>query len=145
MDAIAKFKEAAMALQQDERYLKLAAARKANDDDETLQNMIGEFNLVRLDLNNEIEKEDRDDARVTELNEKINQLYNGIMNSETMLAYNDGKIGDANALYKEASGLADRGDLRVLNGLYLTSWQLGQRDAAQDAFGRLVASGLEAR
>lgn len=91
MDAIAKFKEAAMALQQDERYLKLAAARKANDDDETLQNMIGEFNLVRLDLNNEIEKEDRDDARVTELNEKINQLYNGIMNSETMLAYNDAK------------------------------------------------------
>lgn len=65
--------------------------------------------------------------------------------NEAMLAYNDGKIGDANALYKEASQLADRGDLRVLNGLYLTSWQLGQRDAAQDAFGRLVASGLEAR
>ncbi|TXH95318.1 MAG: OmpA family protein, partial [Pseudorhodobacter sp.] len=47
--------------------------------------------------------------------------------------------------YKEASQLADRGDLRVLNGLYLTSWQLGQREAAQDAFGKLVASGLEAK
>lgn len=65
--------------------------------------------------------------------------------NEAMLAYNDGKIGDANSLYKEASQLADRGDLRVLNGLYLTSWQLGQREAAQDAFGKLVASGLEAK
>jgi outer membrane protein OmpA-like peptidoglycan-associated protein len=27
--------------------------------------------------------------------------------------------------------------------LYLTSWQLGQRDAARDAFGKLVSSGLE--
>ena len=39
--------------------------------------------------------------------------------------------------------LAEPGDLRVLNGLYLTSWQLGQKDAARDAFGKLVASGLE--
>lgn len=65
--------------------------------------------------------------------------------NEALIAYNDGKVLDANRLYKEAAGLADNGDLRVLNGLYLTNWQLGQRDAAQDAFGKLVASGLEAK
>lgn len=64
--------------------------------------------------------------------------------NEAILAYDDGKLGAANALYIEASRLADGADLRVLNGLYLTNWQLGQREAAQDAFGRLVASGLEA-
>ena len=45
--------------------------------------------------------------------------------------------------YKEAEPIADPGDLRVLNGLYITHWQLGQKDAARDAFGKIVASGLE--
>ena len=63
--------------------------------------------------------------------------------NEAILAYDGGKIPLAHKLYKEAEPLADPGDLRVLNGLYITSWQLGQRDAARDAFGKLVESGLE--
>jgi outer membrane protein OmpA-like peptidoglycan-associated protein len=63
--------------------------------------------------------------------------------NEAILAYDEGRIPVAQRLYKEAEPIADPGDLRVLNGLYLTSWQLGQRDAARDAFGKLVTSGLE--
>lgn len=63
--------------------------------------------------------------------------------NEAIIAYDDGKIPLANKLYKEAQPLADPGDLRVLNGLYITSWQMGRRDEARDAFGRLVESGLE--
>ena len=63
--------------------------------------------------------------------------------NEAILAYDGGKVPLANKLYKEAESLADPGDLRVLNGLYITSWQMGQRDAARDAFGKLVESGLE--
>jgi outer membrane protein OmpA-like peptidoglycan-associated protein len=63
--------------------------------------------------------------------------------NEAILAYGGGKTQQANALYKEAQQLAEPGDLRVLNGLYLTSWQLGQRDAAKDAFAKLVDSGFE--
>jgi outer membrane protein OmpA-like peptidoglycan-associated protein len=63
--------------------------------------------------------------------------------NEAILAYGEGKIPVANKLYKEAEVLADPGDLRVLNGLYLTSWQLGQKDEARNAFGKLVESGLE--
>ena len=59
--------------------------------DEELQSMIGEFNLARMDLNNEISKTERDDARVAELNEKVNSLYSKIMNDEGMLAYNEAK------------------------------------------------------
>ncbi|MBL0419635.1 OmpA family protein [Ramlibacter sp. AW1] len=65
--------------------------------------------------------------------------------NEAILAYGKGEIPLANKLYKEAESLADPGDLRVLNGLYLTNWQLGQREAARDAFARLVDSGLEAK
>ena len=63
--------------------------------------------------------------------------------NEAILAYDEGKLPLAHKLYKEAEPIADPGDLRVLNGLYITSWQLGERDAARDAFGRLVDSGLE--
>ena len=75
MDCIDLFKRAAMALQTDPRYLALDQARKLNDNDEELQNMIGEFNLARMDLNNEIGKSERSDARISELNEKVNDLY----------------------------------------------------------------------
>ena len=91
MDCIDLFKRAAMALQTDPRYLALDQARKANDKDEELQNMIGEFNLARMDLNNEIGKSERNDARIAELNEKVNNLYAKIMADEGMVAYNEAK------------------------------------------------------
>jgi cell fate (sporulation/competence/biofilm development) regulator YlbF (YheA/YmcA/DUF963 family) len=91
MDCIDLFKRAAMALQTDPRYVILDQARKANDKDEELQNLIGEFNLARMDLNNEIGKNERDDARVAELNEKVNSLYGQIMGNEGMVAYNEAK------------------------------------------------------
>ena len=79
MDCIDLFKRAAVALQTDSRYLVLDQTRKANDKDEELQNMIGEFNLAR------------NDARIAELNEKVNSLYGQIMGNEGMVAYNEAK------------------------------------------------------
>ena len=95
MDCIDLFKRAAMALQTDPRYVILDQARKANDKDEELQNLIGEFNLARMDLNNEIGKNERDDARIAELNEKVNSLYGQIMGNEGMVAYNEAIINTA--------------------------------------------------
>lgn len=75
--------------------------------------------------------------------EYLSMIRGAAVVNEAIMAYNKGSVNDANLLYKEAATLADPGDLRVLNGLYLTSWQLGQRDNARDAFGKLVASGLD--
>lgn len=75
--------------------------------------------------------------------EYLQRLPAAAVVNEAIMAYGEGKLPVAHKLYKEAETLADPGDLRVLNGLYLTSWQLGQRDEARDAFGKLVASGLE--
>ena len=63
--------------------------------------------------------------------------------NEATLAYDDGKVPVANRLYREAQPIADPGDLRVLNGIYITSWQLGQKEQAREAFGKSVTSGLE--
>lgn len=59
MDCIDLFKKAAAAMQTDPRYLELDAARRENDNDQELQGLIGEFNLKRLDLNNESAKPER--------------------------------------------------------------------------------------
>ena len=67
MDCIDLFKRAAVALQTDNRYLALDQARKMNDKDEELQNLIGEFNLARMDLNNEIGKTERSEEHTSEL------------------------------------------------------------------------------
>ena len=91
MDCIELFKRAAVAMQTDPRYLALEQTRRMNEADENLQNLIGEFNLARMDLNNEITKPEREDGRIAELNEKVNRLYAEIMSDEGMVAYNEAK------------------------------------------------------
>ena len=91
MDCIELFKKAAAAMQTDPRYLELYAARRENDMDQELQGLIGEFNLARLDLNNETSKIEPSDDRINELNQKINDLYTQIMSSEGMVRYNAAK------------------------------------------------------
>ena len=75
-------------MQTDPRYLELDAARRENDNDQELQGLIGEFNLKRLDLNNESAKPEPDTAHVAELNQQVNDLYTQIMSSEGMVRYN---------------------------------------------------------
>ena len=84
MDCIDLFKKAAVAMQTDPRYLELDAARRENDMDEELQNLIGEFNL-------EATKPEPDTARTAELNKRVNDLYSQIMSSEGMVRYNTAK------------------------------------------------------
>lgn len=91
MDCIDLFKKAAAAMQTDPRYLELDAARRENDMDHELQNLIGEFNLARLDLNNEASRTESDAARIEELNKRVNDLYSQIMASEGMVRYNTAK------------------------------------------------------
>ena len=79
MDCIDLFKKAAAAMQTDPRYLELDAG------------LIGEFNLKRLDLNNESAKPEPDAAHVADLNQQVNDLYTQIMSSEGMVRYNTAK------------------------------------------------------
>ncbi len=65
--------------------------------------------------------------------------------NEAMIAYADNKTGDAYKLFHEARGLAAADDLRVLDGLYTTSWKLGRKKEAADTFGKIVGVGLDAR
>lgn len=91
MDIIEMTRNLGMEIQKDQRYQILENARRLNDADEELQKQIGDFNLARIDLNNEVSKSDKDADRIAQLNEKVQSIYTDIMNNESMQAYNEAK------------------------------------------------------
>ena len=104
MNAIEAVRQLGAAIQADERYLAYVAAKKANDEDETLQQQIGEFNLIRMSLERELSSEGKSDERVREYNEKLRTLYGEIMRTESMTKFNEAKtamdelMNDINAI-----------------------------------------------
>ena len=62
--------------------------------------------------------------------------------SEALLAYNEERYQEALALYRNAATTTAGDQLRVVNGIYLATWKLGQAKEAESAFGNVVAYGL---
>ena len=91
MDVIAMARELGAALQQSDEYTAYNVAKSAADGDEVLQGMIGEFNLKKLSLSTEVQKEEKDQEKLAALNEEVRSLYGRIMAHPTMAAYNTTK------------------------------------------------------
>ena len=91
MDIISKARELGKAIQQEETYIKLQDAQKKADADTELQNLIGEFNLKRMSINNEASKTERDQDKLSQLNSEMREVYSKIMSNENMIAYNEAK------------------------------------------------------
>lgn len=64
-----------------------------------------------------------------------------VVNDATQL-YNAGRYREALAQYRRASASSGGDQIRVLNGIYLTTLKLGQTTESEEAFGRLVAYGI---
>lgn len=107
MDIIEAVRQLGEAIQNDERYIKFAAARKANDQDAELQELIGEFNLARMSVDNELDKKDeKDEEKLKEFNTTLRQLYGKIMCNDSMMAYNQAKA-QFEAVMKKVQGIID--------------------------------------
>lgn len=91
MDVIELTRELGKAIQADERYIRFAKARLANDDDTDLQNAIGDFNIKRMELEKAVGEENKDEEKVKTLNEELRKLYGEIMSSKSMVEYNTAK------------------------------------------------------
>lgn len=91
MDIIELSRQIGRELQKDERYLALHAASDACDKDTELQSLIGQFNLTRMSINTEAQKEASDDAKLQELNTELRHTYAQIMQNANMTAYNQAK------------------------------------------------------
>jgi cell fate (sporulation/competence/biofilm development) regulator YlbF (YheA/YmcA/DUF963 family) len=77
------------ALQEDERYIAYNVAKNNADNDETLQQLIQEFNMNRVQLNTEMSKEDKNADILQELDQKIKDTYSEILANDNMVAFND--------------------------------------------------------
>ena len=91
MDIIKMARELGKAIQQDDKVIAYNLARQHNDSDEKLQELIGKFNLKRLELNNVLGKADRDTDRIAQLDKEIKEIYAEVMNNPNMIAYNTTK------------------------------------------------------
>lgn len=75
-------------IQKDERFIALQAAAKANDADETIQQMMQELQLISLKYQQEAEKGDQaSQERIGELQQDYQKLYGEIMENENMQKY----------------------------------------------------------
>lgn len=104
MDIIEMTRELGRALQNDERYIAMMSARQASDEDQALQEAIGEFNLKRMAISNEAQKDDRNEETLQRLNEEFRGVYQKIMENEHMLRYNDAK-NEFDALLQRMTGI----------------------------------------
>lgn len=91
MDIIEKSRELGKLIQQEESYKALHEVQLKADADTDLQNLIGEFNMKRMSINNEAAKKDRDQDKLSALNEEMREVYSKIMSNENMIAYNEAK------------------------------------------------------
>lgn len=91
MNIIDLARELGNAIQKDEEYIDYKIKEQNVECDEKLQKTIEEFNLKKVSINNEISKKDSDSKKIDELNERIGELYNQIMQNENMKSYNEAK------------------------------------------------------
>ncbi len=91
MDVIKTARELGKAIQQDERFIRYAKAKLANDNDKDLQDAIGKFNIKRMELEQAAAAEEKDDEKVKTLNEELRAIYSEIMASAPMVEYNASK------------------------------------------------------
>ena len=113
MDIIEAARKLGTVIQEDPRFIHYASAKLANDKDEALQNKIGDFNVVRMNLDKALSGEEKDEAKVQELNEQLRTIYGEIMGSESMKKYNEAKavldamLNDINSIIMQCVEGAD--------------------------------------
>lgn len=91
MDMIELARQLGKEIQKDETYIKMRLTEQTSEDDQELQDLVGEFNLKRMSINNEASKADRDDEKLQELNKEMRHIYAQIMQNENMQNYNSAK------------------------------------------------------
>lgn len=94
MDYIKAARELGKAIQETEEYKALEKAKLANDEDNALENLVGEFNMKRIQINDEMSKQDKkDDEKIKKLDAELKEVYNKIMANKNMMAYNEARGG----------------------------------------------------
>ena len=101
-ELLLKTRELGALLQKEPCFKAYIEAKKDNDADEELQEHIGQFNLIRLSMDEELNKEEKSEERLKSLNEELRGVYGKIMENESMQRFKAAKKeldGKVNAVY----------------------------------------------
>lgn len=91
MDIIEMTRNLGAEIQKLDVYKNFVAARDANDNNKALQDDIGRFNCIRMNLDKCLSGDDKNEEKVKELNMQLKTIYTKIMSSESMVNYNTAK------------------------------------------------------
>lgn len=91
MDIITAARELGKALQADEKFKKLEKAQEISEKDEELQSLIGEFNLKKMAVNEELSKSEKETDKIKELDRELKDLYEKVMTNPNMVAFTTAK------------------------------------------------------
>ena len=104
MDIIEMTRKLGVEIQKQEVLKNYIKAKAANDNDVELQDMIGQFNVIRMSLDQALSSEKKDEEKVKELNGQLKDVYTAIMGKETMMNYNVAK-GELDALVNQINSI----------------------------------------
>lgn len=113
MDVILAARQLGEALQADPAYVRFAKAMIDSEKDTELQDKIGKFNIARMNLDNELSKDEKDEVKVKVMNEELRTLYNDIMQNKSMVEYNEARaavdkiLADVNTIISMCAQGAD--------------------------------------
>lgn len=89
--------ELGRALKNDDKLVRLDAARKKYEQDTDLQKMLVEYEVQQKALQGEITKEERDTLFIDVIQKRINELYEAIMSHSVFVELNEAQA-DVNEL-----------------------------------------------
>ncbi|MCR4925155.1 MAG: YlbF family regulator [Clostridiales bacterium] len=90
-DVVKLARELGAAIQQDERYKAFEDARKANEADDALNDLIGKLNLIQLNYNQEMQKETPDKDKVSGFDKEFREIYTQVMANKNMQNYENAR------------------------------------------------------
>lgn len=88
MDVIKLTRELGKAIQEDDNYKLFTAAKEKADSDAGLQDLIGKFNLKRMDMSNAVSSQEPNQEKLEALDKELKELYDTVMKNPTMIEFN---------------------------------------------------------
>ncbi len=87
MDIIEITRQLGAAIQQDERYLAFHEARKTNEADTDLNDLINKIQLIHMSYQHEAAKDDANEEKLAVYDKEFTEVYQAVMANENMQKY----------------------------------------------------------
>ena len=87
MDVIELTRQLGAAIQKDERYLAFHEARRTNEADTDLNDLINKIQLIHMSYQHEAAKDDANEEKLAAYDKEFSEVYQAVMANENMQKY----------------------------------------------------------